>query len=185
MLAFVVSLLSLAASVGPSHAQSVSSGGSDLRTERRQVRPDCAAMVVPGSVTNDRTYIGGGCVGGLLDGIVVTRFRSGGYVDSYRNGKSESDGLWIARNAAGNYVFTVAFRDESGKSLGAQPCKGTNAAERIASAGNCQAAAAAFGADAFEEAGPLMSRIFGGGPPSGGTPAAGDAPKVLGGSSRP
>lgn len=188
-LALALAMLLAAAYIAPAGAQLVSNaaGGPDPRTERRQVRPGCAAMVAPGTPTSDRTYIGGQCPGGLLEGIVITRIGSRAYVDTFRSGKSVGNGLWLGRNASGNYFFTVTIRDENGTNYGWAFCKGANANERANDpSGLCQAAAHAFGPEIFDESSAVMAQIVGNAavaPVS--KSAARDDPKVPGGSFRP
>lgn len=187
-LILALAMLPWLAYIAPAGAQLVSNaaGGPDPRTERRQVRPGCAAMVAPGAVTSDRTYIGGQCPGGLLDGIVITRIGSRGYVDTYKNGKSVGNGLWIGKNASGNHFFMVAIRDENGTNYGAASCDGANAGERANRSGLCQEAARTFGPEILDESSAVMAQVVGnpGVAPVSGS-AAGDEARVLGGSFRP
>ena len=125
-----------------------SAAGLDQRTERREVYPGCSVMVRPDNKTQIR-YIGGSCVGGLLQGIVRVETGDRLGLIQFQGGKELRQVSWKVPTAGSYPSFSTIVSDENGKLIGGASCNGKTADERANSHPRCLEAVRIFGENAL------------------------------------
>lgn len=127
-------------------------GTTDERTERREIRPGCAILVRPGAPPAQTQYSGGTCNNGLLNGIVDAENPQSHTKGTllYEGGRTVQ-GVYMFRAGAGGPWTVAAVPDTSVTGPSARTfCPGSNARERAAANGPCQTVARTFGSKAFD-----------------------------------
>lgn len=176
------------ASLGHAQPAANSSGSFDVRTERVEIRPGCSIMTKPGT-KNNFSYIGGNCLNGLLEGIVVKvedgdRYRG---IYMYENGRSVY-AVFMMRGSDGSWRFGTIEPIQNGNMFRRDPCPGETANDRATGNSFCRKGAAIFGESAFTTERMLRNQITASTGSSDGTntrSASRDDPKVVGGAYRP